>query len=485
MAKGRIIIVEDEYILARDIQSQLEAQGYAVEKIIGSGEDAIRLAGNVKPDLFLMDIRLHGEIDGIEAARQIREKHRIPVVYLTAYGDDGTLERAKITEPFGYLIKPFDNRELNAVIEMALYKAKMENTLREREAWFSTTLRSLRDGVIATDNEGQITFMNSTAAQLTGWRVEDAIGRMFSEVYQIVEEETKKPIDRSLNEVMEHIETEAMRHSVLRSQSGKEVYVVERASPIRDEQKNVFGVVLVFQDVTEQKKTEIKVRELEKLQVFGQLASGVAHEVRNPLNAILAITEALVQDLGENPEYKPYLDHICTQVDRLSTLMKELLELGRPIEPSSFQEEDLVYLIRSAVSLWEQTTSQNVHEVKLKGRRKSQPIQARVNPTKMQQVFFNLLENAAQHSPEESTITIEMAGLKNKSVRIRVVDGGTGIPPENLKKIFDPFFTTRRGGTGFGLSLVKRIVEMHKGIVAVSNNDPPPGCTVEIVLPRA
>ena len=134
MTKAKILVVEDESIVALDIQSQLRSLGYAVPAVVSSGAEAIRKAGETRPDLVLMDIRLKGEMDGVEAAGQIWARFGIPVFYLTAYADEDTLQRAKITGPFGYILKPFEGRELHTTIEMALYRHRSEQALRESEA---------------------------------------------------------------------------------------------------------------------------------------------------------------------------------------------------------------------------------------------------------------------------------------------------------------------------------------------------------------
>ena len=126
MANARIMIVEDEAIVALDLQHKLKTLGYAVSGVASSGEEAVRKVPQTRPDLVLMDIKLKGDMDGIEAAQRIRDEFNIPVVYLTAYSDENTLQRAKVTEPAGYLLKPFKDREVYATIEMALYKHKME-----------------------------------------------------------------------------------------------------------------------------------------------------------------------------------------------------------------------------------------------------------------------------------------------------------------------------------------------------------------------
>ncbi len=133
MLQKKIMLVEDEMIVAVGMQRRLENMGYIVPGIVDNGEEAVRKAGELKPDLILMDIVLKGEMDGIEAAQQIHELYDIPIIYLTAYSDEETLERAKITEPFGYVLKPFEDREVQSVIEMALYKHETERKLKESE----------------------------------------------------------------------------------------------------------------------------------------------------------------------------------------------------------------------------------------------------------------------------------------------------------------------------------------------------------------
>lgn len=133
MADTSIMLVEDEIIVAADVKNRLENMGYAVLGIFDTGEEAIQKAGELKPDLVLMDIVLKGEMDGIDAAQKIRELFDIPLIYLTAYSDEKTLERAKVTEPFGYVLKPFEDREIQSAIEMALYKHQMEKKLKESE----------------------------------------------------------------------------------------------------------------------------------------------------------------------------------------------------------------------------------------------------------------------------------------------------------------------------------------------------------------
>jgi len=156
----KILLVEDERIVAMDLKHRLENMNYTVLAVVSSGEEAVEKAALMLPDLILMDIVLMGEMDGIHAAQIIKDNYNIPVLYLTAYSDEKTLKRAKITGPFGYIIKPFEDMELHSAIEIALYKHEMEKKLRANEKWLSTTLESIGEAVITTDEKGYITFMN-------------------------------------------------------------------------------------------------------------------------------------------------------------------------------------------------------------------------------------------------------------------------------------------------------------------------------------
>ena len=143
MAKVSVLVVEDESIVAKDIQNSLKKLGYNVPEVVSTGEDAIQAAGQHQPDLVLMDIMLKGEISGIDAAEQVRKNFDIPVIYLTAYADESTLSKAKVTEPYGYIIKPFKEIDLHTSIEMALYKHSKElEVKKERDLYSSIVLDS-------------------------------------------------------------------------------------------------------------------------------------------------------------------------------------------------------------------------------------------------------------------------------------------------------------------------------------------------------
>lgn len=175
--KPGILVVEDETIVARDLQQQLLEQGYALLGHATTGENAVALAEQLRPSLVLMDIHLAGELDGIKAAQIIRDRFQIPVVFLTAYAAEEVLSRAKLSEPYGYILKPFSERELYTVIEMALYKHKTEMELREAALHSQTILDNMADGVVTIDPHGVIEGFNKAACQIFGYAVNEVLGQ--------------------------------------------------------------------------------------------------------------------------------------------------------------------------------------------------------------------------------------------------------------------------------------------------------------------
>jgi two-component system, sensor histidine kinase and response regulator len=257
MTPAKILIVEDDLIVARDIQQQLSRLGHVVVGMTEHGEEAVQLALNTRPDLVLMDIRLGGEMDGIEAAQRIRDQVQVPVVYLTAYADDQTLRRARITEPFGYILKPFEDSQLRTAIEMALYKHTAENKLRQSERRYAVTLSSIGDAVIATNETAHITFMNSVAEALTGFPQSEALGLPLAAVFRIFNEQTGERVEDPAAKVLRLGAMVGLaNHTVLRSRDDREVAIDDSGSPIIDDSGAIIGVVLVFRDVTQRRLAE-------------------------------------------------------------------------------------------------------------------------------------------------------------------------------------------------------------------------------------
>ena len=290
MDKIRILIVEDESLVARDIENMAVSQGYEVCGIASTGDQSIEMAAQFQPDLVLMDVIIKGSLDGISTAEKIWDSYRIPIIYVTAYADEHTLKRAKITEAFGYILKPFDERELKIAIEMAYYKSRMGTKLREREEWLSALLKSIGDGVIATDKSGTITFMNPLAERLTAWHQKEALRQPLREVFRTV-------VSRDGDEP----------EIVLWARNGKKFSIEETNMPMSDGRNNSSGHVLVFRDISARKSAEKELKESwEKLHeaLEGTIqAMALTIEIRDPYTAghqrrVSKLSCAIAQDLG-------------------------------------------------------------------------------------------------------------------------------------------------------------------------------------------
>ncbi|MFW5775523.1 MAG: PAS domain S-box protein, partial [Chitinivibrionales bacterium] len=222
----------------------------------------------------------------------------------------------------------------------------------------------------------------------------------------------------------------------------------------------------------------------QQMKLLGQIATGVAHEVRNPLNAILAISEALFDDMENNAEYQPYVEHIRQQVTRLSTLMRDLLDLGRPQRHFDFRRQPLGPVLFDALDDWKRNYRKDGVVLDVSIPPEASQWYASVDSVRIKQVIINLLENSCDHNASEASVCIQTISPEKDRIRIRIIDKGEGIAEEHLERLFQPFFTTRTGGTGLGLSVVKHILEVHGGGISIVNNTPPPGTTAELWLPR-
>jgi PAS domain S-box-containing protein len=267
MPLPRILVVEDEGIVARDLQGRLQRLGYEVPAVASSGQEAITRAAEARPDLILMDIVLKGEMDGIEAADVIGQRFGIPIVYLTAYGDETTLQRAKVTGPYGYVLKPFSERELRINIEVALYRSRMERKLRGVERWLASTIRRIGSGIIETDARGSLVSIDPVAEEITGWSQQEAKGRPISDVFPLLNTTTHAPLPNPLLQALEEdtVVTVTERGALL-GRDGKEVPVDCCAAPVRNGGGEVVsGGVLVFHDTSRLRETESALRRSEHL----------------------------------------------------------------------------------------------------------------------------------------------------------------------------------------------------------------------------
>jgi len=252
MSARQILVVDDERIVAAGIKHELEDFGYTVTGLASSADNAVEQAVRGKPDLVLMDIHLKGERDGIEAAREIRDRCGIPVVYLSAFADPETIARAGATEAYGYLLKPYEERELQTTIEIALAKHQSEHRLVETERWLAAILAGIDDAVIATDPENRIHFMNLAAEALTGWRKNEAVGRTLAEVCPLRGQIGSLALDEVADiTVSESREVKLPSPARLVDRTGREKPVAGSLSPIFDLRGEFLGLALTLWDIND------------------------------------------------------------------------------------------------------------------------------------------------------------------------------------------------------------------------------------------
>jgi putative nucleotidyltransferase with HDIG domain len=313
-----IIVVEDEAVVALDIRNRLKRLGYEVAGVCSTGEDAVGMAGALKPDLILMDIMLAGEMDGIEAAGIIKENLGIPVIYLTAYADGQTLARAKVTNPFGYVIKPFEDRELQTTIEMAIYKYETDRRVILSERWLATTLKCLGEAVVTYDSDERVRFLNPVAEEFLNVKLDQARGMSILELF--------------------HHQSVCLSgcgsHTCMLSTPGRASVPVEtNLSPIIDDQGNNIGSVLVFRDISERARGEENMRQYvaslrSTLEATVQALAVVA-EKRDPYTAghqqrVAALAHAMGVELG--------LDEERLQGLRVAGLLHDIGKISIPAE---------------------------------------------------------------------------------------------------------------------------------------------------------
>jgi PAS domain S-box-containing protein len=500
----KILIVEDEGIEALDIQHRLISLGYPTPDIAFSGEEAVQKAGEISPDLVLMDIMLPGEIDGITDAELIKACLDIPVIYLTAYADDNTLQRAKITEPNGYIIKPFRERELHITIDMALYKHQIEKKLKESEKWLATTLRSIGDAVITTDQNGLVTFMNPVAEVLTGWQLEEGRYKKLTEVFNIINMYTRKPAENPVKKVLQEGFTVGLaNHTILINRNGAEIPIDDSAAPIKDSRENIIGVVLVFRDVTERKeaeealrRSEERYRELaEKLRVAderkNEFLAVLSHELRNPLTSIRNSLFILDQAEPGGEQARRAKGILERQVGQLSRLVDDLLDITRITRNKiRLQREriELNELVRQTIE--DHRALFEASGVQLETEFAPAALFLQADRVRLVQVVGNLLQNAAKFTGHggKTRVSIESDTAKQRAI-IRVADTGVGMAPEQVSRLFQPFMQAEitidrsRGGLGLGLALSKGLVELHGGEISASSAGLGKGSEFVVSLP--
>ena len=487
-----ILIVEDERIVALDLQQTLREFGFAGTDVASSADEAMACAAARRPGLVLMDIRIAGPRDGIETAVALKAQFDVPVVYLTAHADEVTLQRATATTPHGYLLKPIKAAELRSAVEVSLVRHDLERRQREREQWFSATLASIGDAVVAVDLDGRVAFMNAVAARLTGVEAAAGAGRPVAEVLQL-EHAWSGPDLPVLQALRERKAVELDTAPLLNLATQQPRVIADSAAPVVDPQSHeVLGAVMVFRDVTDRERMRAQLEQTERLAALGTLAAGVAHEVNNPLTVVTANVEFVRAELArmgaaeaQSTLLTTALSDVESAATRIGQIVSDLKAFARP--PAT--DAGTVDVVATA----EWAARATAHEFRMRARlvRELAPVpRVAADDVRLGQVLVNLLTNAAQAigsgHRDEHTVVLATRVDETGWVVIEVRDDGPGIPDDVRPHIFEPFFTTKRdsGGTGLGLAICHGIVAGLGGELTTAPN-PGGGTIMRATLPPA
>ena len=321
MVKAKILIVEDEAITANDIQDGLKGFGYDVPAIASSGAEAIKKAEELKPDLVLMDIVLKGDMDGIEAAEHILNRFDIPVVYLTAYIDEARLEKIKGTEPFGYIIKPLEDKELRPAIEMALQRHTLEKKLQESEEFSSNLMSKSPNPIIVINPDTSVRYVNPALERLTGFSSAELIGckAPYSWWTEATLQKAHSALAKAMSDGVHKLDV------VFQKRTGERFWVEITSAPIRSGGELKYYIAN-WVDITERKQAEEKVKEAYRLRE--NFLMETSHRIITPATIIGGYVDLLLENSNLDERQREKILNIRERNEEVQRLVKDAL-LGK------------------------------------------------------------------------------------------------------------------------------------------------------------
>lgn len=489
MRPSSILIVEDERLVARDLAHRLTQVGYRVAGLEPTGEEALRAVDREHPDLVLMDIHLGGGMDGIAAAAELHRRHGPPVVLLTAYSDKSTLERAQEAAPYGYLLKPVDDRELQIILTMSLARSRAERLVRESERRQRSILENIPDPVWLKDAEGRFMEVNQAQCAVLGRRREDIIGRRLSELMPADLAARFQADDDALLETRRVVRQEMVFPC---GSLGERFYDTVMA-PVSNEVGDVIGTTGLARDITERKRVEERLRHFEKMEGIGQLAGGMAHEFNNILAALM-LNLSLAKGVNQQHELSGYMHEMELLSQRAAGLIRQMLAFSRQ-SVLNRQPLQLTTVIRDRCELVKPLLGERIQ---LEVLSEANLPMVNVDQVMVEQVLVNLCLNARDAMAKDGVLRIALERVEVSAEKVSthpearaglhvclvVTDTGCGMDARTLSRLFEPFFTTKAVGQGMGMGLasIRGIVMQHDGWLEVES-EVGRGSTFRVYLP--
>ncbi len=487
--KTKILIVEDESIVAVDLKKTLESSGYEIIGLARSGEMAFIKAVELLPDIILMDIMLEGELNGIQAAAKIRAKKDIPVIYLTAYANESTLEQAKLTQPFGYILKPFDEKNLVSTIEMAVYKHQLDRRLRENEERYRKLVEKSPVAIgILTGR--QIVYANPYAVKMFGAASEEDLKSRY--IFDFIHGEFADHVKETMLKSIKEGETVEVSSEKIMTLDGKDLDVELTAIPTYYLGKPALQVLI--RDITESnRRKEERENYTEKLKKMNdtkdKFLSLISHDLKSPFNSMMGYTEILKNEIDDlsKEERDIFIGSVYDSTRHIYNLLNDLLEFSKfylgmtKIEPKEisikqFVDENIEFLSNAAKH--KGITLKNCIERNYK---------VLAEEDMLNSILRNLMTNAIKFTGSGGKVEVA-AEPDHDFLNISVSDNGIGMGKSTMETLFDIVSkksrpgTNEEEGTGLGLILAKEFVEKNGGNISVVS-EPAKGTTFTFSLP--
>lgn len=472
---AKILVIEDEGIIALDLQRRLQARGYEVV-VAYSGEQALAEVTAEPPDLVLMDIYLQGGMDGIEAATLLRERFHLPVIFLTAFADEKTLARARLADPFAYLVKPVKNQELYSTLEIVLYRHRMEEELYK----VSQALEQSRDAVLIADPEGIVEYVNAAFLGRVGQAREALVGK------QVQELESRGPMSRFFQELREAIASrKEWFGEIQREGPGGELHWEELAiTPILDKGGYLLSFLAIAREITARRKWEQEQIRLERLRALEEMIVGLSHNLNNILTGVLLPAQMLQVDLQDSKLLQD-VEQIIASSLRARDLVQRLVHTISRGREERVEAVSVNEVVREVMEIphapWREEAQRRQVSIEVTCDLEEVP-PVRGTRDGLRDLLLHLLLNAVEAMPAGGKIALSTRILQGE-VSLCVQDTGIGMDEESRRRIFEPFFTTKATvNSGLGLSLIHGLVTRWGGSIEVESK-PGQGATFAVHLP--